>query len=149
MKPCRSFAVYPTLLDVMCARARVRVAESGGFGALRCPLTLFHASFLPICSTFPHSSPLPNSASLSIPPLSSPPKKIKNPASTHVCHRRRCRRPEQDLQALVGAARVRGARARERGRGQGAAAVRPEGHRPGGAHRHREPGGRRQVRLPA
>lgn len=82
MKPCRSFAVYPALLDVMCARARVRVAESGGFGALRCPLTLFHASFLPICSTFPHSSPLPNSASLSIPLLSSPPpqkKKIPHP----------------------------------------------------------------------
>lgn len=45
---------------------RVRVAESGGCGALRCPLTLFHASFLPICGTFPT---LPNSLILHLSPF--------------------------------------------------------------------------------
>lgn len=93
---------------------------------LRTPLTLFHASFLPICSTFSHLSLLIFQIfSKRIPPL---------------------RSQEQDPQALVGAARVRGARAGERRRRKGAAAVRPEGSRPGGPHRHRKWGRRGQVR---
>lgn len=99
------------------------------------PLTLFHASFLPICSKFSHPPLLILYLILShhffwthSPVLQFPP--------TH---------PEQDLQAFVGAARVRGARARERRCSQGAAAVRPEGNWPWGPHSHRKPGRRGQV----
>lgn len=67
MKYSTSFGVYPAILGV---GACVCVAEEG-YSPLRVrhsPLTLFHASFLPICSTFPHSSlPLLNSGSHSIP----------------------------------------------------------------------------------
>lgn len=121
MKYSTSFGVYPAILGV---GAWVCVAEEG-YSPLRAhhsPLTLFHASFLPICSTFPHSfPPLLNSVSHSIPSFLLKPVPTLSPLFPL---------PEQDLQALVGAARVRGARPRERGRGQGAAAVRPEGNRP-------------------
>lgn len=94
---------------------------------LHSPLTLFHASFLPICSTFSHLSLLILHHFFP----ACPPTLVLS--------------EEQDPQALVGAARVCGARPGERRRRQGAAAVRSEGNGPRGPHRHRKRGRRGQV----
>lgn len=74
MKHCSSLAVYPTLLDVVC----VCMSLSRGEGGLRCsPLPPYSISRI-IFTNLWHISDsfqLPNSASRSVPPLSSHTKK--------------------------------------------------------------------------